>query len=51
MSALHCLACEHENPWGENFCQKCGSTLNLKLCKQCEAINAITAQACNQSGI
>ena len=50
MSALHCLACEHENAPGENFCQKCGSTLNLKLCKQCEAINEINAQACHQCG-
>lgn len=50
MSALHCLACEHENPRGENICQKCGSTLNLRLCKQCEAINEIKAQACHQCG-
>ena len=51
MSALHCLACEHENPQGENFCQKCGSTLNLKLCKDCEAINEVKAQACHKCGI
>ncbi|HEU0260076.1 MAG TPA: zinc ribbon domain-containing protein [Burkholderiales bacterium] len=51
MPALHCLACEHENPRGENICQKCGSTLNLKLCKQCEAINEIKAPACHKCGI
>ena len=51
MSALHCLACEHENAPGENFCQKCGSTLNLRLCKQCEAINELKAQACHKCGI
>ena len=51
MSALHCLACEHENPQGENFCQKCGSTLCLKLCKHCEAINEIKAPACHNCGI
>jgi len=48
MSALHCLSCERENPHDANFCQECGSTLNLKLCKQCEAINEIKAQACYQ---
>ena len=50
MSSLHCLSCERENPHDANFCQACGSTLNLKLCKQCEAINAIRAQACYQCG-
>lgn len=50
MSALHCLACEHENLRGEKFCQACGSTLDLKLCKQCEAVNEINAHACHKCG-
>jgi uncharacterized protein DUF1161/double zinc ribbon protein len=46
MSALRCLCCEHDNRVGEKFCEQCGSTLNLKLCEHCEAINESSAQRC-----
>ena len=48
MSALQCLACEHENPRAAKFCLECGSALNVKLCTQCEAINAVGAERCHK---
>jgi ribosomal protein L40E len=51
MLGVHCLSCEHENPVGAKFCADCGSPLNLKLCKQCEAINESTAQRCYKCGV
>jgi ribosomal protein L40E len=51
MLAVHCLSCEHDNPAGAKFCAVCGSMLNLKLCKQCEAINDGAAQRCHNCGM
>jgi ribosomal protein L40E len=50
MFALQCLSCEHNNPVGAKFCAECGSQLNLKLCKHCEAINERTWQRCHSCG-
>jgi ribosomal protein L40E len=46
MSALECLACKHENKVGDKFCEACGSSLDLKFCPGCEAINGRTATHC-----
>jgi hypothetical protein len=50
MSVMQCLSCDHENPLGSKFCQECGSRLNLKLCKECEAINENAAASCHSCG-
>jgi ribosomal protein L40E len=46
MSALECLACKHDNKVGDKFCEACGSSLDLKFCPGCEAINGRTATHC-----
>jgi ribosomal protein L40E len=46
MSALECLACRHDNKVGDKFCEACGSSLDLKLCPGCEAMNGRTATHC-----
>ena len=50
MLALQCLFCDHDNPVAAKYCMECGSQLNLRLCKQCEAINDRTAQSCHNCG-
>ena len=45
-----CLACRHENPKGEKFCQACGSSLYLVLCGACEAVNGAGALCCHSCG-
>ena len=50
MSVLECLACQHESPATAKFCSECGGQLNLKLCKQCEAINERAWQRCHKCG-
>lgn len=45
-----CIACGHSNTAGESSCQACGSSLDLKLCSSCEAINAIKAEHCHACG-
>jgi hypothetical protein len=47
MPALQCLTCEHDNPVEAKFCSECGWQLNLRLCKQCEAINERSWQRCH----
>jgi hypothetical protein len=46
MSAVECLACKHENKLGDQFCEACGSSLDLRFCPGCEAINGRTATHC-----
>jgi double zinc ribbon protein len=46
---LECLACGHENKAGDKFCAQCASSLDLKLCSVCEAINA-NSDACYKCG-
>ena len=50
MSVMQCLSCDHENALGSKFCQECGSRLNLKLCKECEASNDNAAASCPSCG-
>jgi ribosomal protein L40E len=45
--SLQCLFCNHDNPVEAKYCMECGSQMNLKLCKQCEAINGRTAPSCH----
>ena len=44
MASLKCLACGHDNKVGDQSCTSCSSSLNLRLCSACEAINARTAK-------
>ena len=47
---VKCIACGHGNGAGELSCQACGSSLDLKLCASCEAINAMKAERCHACG-
>jgi hypothetical protein len=47
MATLKCLACGHDNKVGDESCSSCSSSLNLKLCSACEAINAHSAERCH----
>lgn len=50
MATLKCLACGHDNKVGDESCTSCSSSLNLRLCSACEAINANSAQRCHSCG-
>ena len=45
-----CPVCDHRNPAGARFCSDCGSPLDLKRCKQCDAINHQAATNCYNCG-
>ena len=45
-----CLACGFGNKPGDLACAACGSSLHLKLCASCEAINASRAEQCHACG-
>lgn len=47
MAAVHCLTCEHANSAAAKFCESCGSSLNLRLCGKCEAVNDRNAARCH----
>jgi hypothetical protein len=47
MATLKCLACGHDNNVGDEWCSSCSSSLNLRLCSECEAINASDAERCH----
>ena len=47
MSTLRCLACNRENKAGDKFCEACGSSLDLKFCPACEAVNGRNASRCH----
>ena len=47
MATLKCLACGHDNKVGDESCVSCSSSLNLRLCSVCEAINAHSAKHCH----
>ena len=46
-----CLFCEHGNPDGARFCNACGSTLDLKPCDRCEAVNHWSALRCHKCSV
>lgn len=50
MATLKCLACGQDNRVGEESCTRCFSSLNLRLCSGCEAINDHTADRCHSCG-
>jgi hypothetical protein len=50
MFASQCLFCGHGNPAGAKFCNDCASPLQLKKCKQCDAINDRPATNCYECG-
>src|SRR5688572_11136442 len=47
MARLKCIACGQDNKVGEESCARCLSSLNLRLCSACEAINDHTADRCH----
>ena len=47
MATLICLACGHDNNVDDESCSSCSSSLNLKLCSSCEAINDNSAERCH----
>jgi hypothetical protein len=50
VATLKCLACGLDNKVGDESCSSCSSSLNLRLCSACEAINAHDAQRCHSCG-
>jgi len=47
--APSCPSCQHENPPGANFCQKCGFRL-LQICANCRAEISAGAKFCHSCG-
>jgi hypothetical protein len=45
-----CPFCDHRNPAGARFCNDCASPLQLKPCKQCDAVNDQAATNCYNCG-
>ena len=50
MAEVKCIACNRMNAAGDRFCAACGSSLDLKLCNACEAINNPVADNCHSCG-
>jgi len=50
VAVTKCLACGFGNKPGDLACAACGSSLHLKLCTSCEAINASRAEQCHACG-
>ena len=50
MSALLCNFCGHENPADAKFCNSCASSLKLRLCGHCGAIDNVSSTACYKCG-
>lgn len=50
MTEVKCIACHKLNAAGDRFCAACGSSLDLKLCASCEAINNPVADHCHSCG-
>lgn len=45
-----CSFCDHRNPGDARYCNACASPLNLKPCKQCDAVNERAAKNCYKCG-
>jgi hypothetical protein len=46
MDPLFCLFCARSNPADARFCNECGTPLDLKPCRQCDAVNPRVADRC-----
>ncbi|AUT02347.1 serine/threonine protein phosphatase [Nostoc sp. CENA543] len=47
---LICPECQFENPNGNNFCQKCGTSLTHKVCPQCSTDVSVDLLQCHHCG-
>ena len=47
---LICQECHFENPNGNNFCQKCGTSLTHTICRKCGADIPLNAARCDVCG-
>ena len=45
-----CPVCDHRNPTGAKYCNDCASPLQLKPCRQCDAVNDKAATNCYNCG-
>ena len=50
MDTVTCSFCTHGNPEDAKFCNACGSSMHLQLCKHCGAIDNVSASACYKCG-
>ena len=50
MAAVRCLFCNRSNPVDAKFCNDCGTALDSKPCRQCQATNSRAAARCGQCG-
>lgn len=48
METRFCLFCARRNPGDAKFCNECGTALDLKPCRQCDAVNARIASRCHR---
>jgi TonB family protein len=48
--SVKCAICPANNPPAAKFCNECGSPLSLRVCPQCEAVQARTAKTCIACG-
>jgi len=46
MDPLFCLFCARSNPADARFCNECGTPLDLRPCRQCDAVNPRVADRC-----
>ncbi|WP_017715690.1 serine/threonine phosphatase [Kamptonema formosum] len=47
---LVCPKCQFKNPSANKFCQQCGTSLTHKVCSECGAQVALSAQNCHNCG-
>lgn len=48
--SVRCPSCDHANPAGSHFCNRCGMPVHFEACRRCEAINARGAASCHKCG-
>jgi hypothetical protein len=48
--AVSCPSCNHDNPAGANFCNRCGAPVHFITCEGCDAVNDRDARRCYKCG-
>ena len=48
--SVRCPSCDHANPAGSHFCNRCGMPVHFEACGRCEAINPRGAASCHKCG-
>ena len=48
--SVRCPSCDHPNPAGSHYCNRCGMPVHFEACGRCEAINLRGAACCHKCG-